>query len=288
MTTRPLAFMLSCALPVGLALAALPARAAQSYEACTGFITSVPATITTQGTWCMDRDLATSLASGSAIIISTNNVTLDCNHFKLGGLGAGPNSMASGVSASGRLNTTIRNCNIRGFRTGVALSGSGHLVEDSRFDFNLLRGIQVLGDGSVIRRNQVRDTGEANGEPLILGIYGEGSVDVLDNLITGVRGPSGGNTSAWGIWIYGGVGARAARNTVRDLVPTGTGNAQGIYTSNGSKVFLDDNRVVLASPLAGSVGFRCNALGGSLRGNTAWGFSSLTSSCLDDGGNVQR
>jgi len=288
MTTRPLAYMLSCALPVGLALAALPARAAQSYEACTGFITSLPATITTQGTWCMDRDLATALSSGSAITIATNNVTLDCNHFKLGGLGAGPTSSALGVSASSRLNATIRNCNIRGFRTGVALSGSGHLVEDSRFDLNLVSGIQVAGDGSVIRRNQVRNTGEVNGEALAMGIYAEGSVDVLDNLITGVRGPNDGNTSARGIWIYGGVGSRAARNTVRDLVPTGTGNAQGIYTSNGSRVFIDDNRVVLPSPLAASVGFRCNAVGGSLRGNTAWGFSSLTSSCLDDGGNVQR
>src|SRR5690606_14995164 len=66
----------------------LPARAADDYDACAGFIDSVPATITSQGVWCLRKDLSTAIASGSAITIATNNVTIDCNGFKLGGLAA--------------------------------------------------------------------------------------------------------------------------------------------------------------------------------------------------------
>ena len=57
---------------------ATSAYAAQSYDSCAGFIDSLPATITTQGTWCLRGDLATSVTSGNAITIATNNVTIDC------------------------------------------------------------------------------------------------------------------------------------------------------------------------------------------------------------------
>src|SRR5690348_2627551 len=42
----------------------LPARAAQSYDNCTGFIDSVPATVSTQGTWCLRHDANTAITSG--------------------------------------------------------------------------------------------------------------------------------------------------------------------------------------------------------------------------------
>src|SRR6188472_3928576 len=90
-------------------------HAAESYDNCTGFITSLPAVISTQGTWCFKQDLNTSISSGSAISVNTNNVTLDCNNFKLGGLLAGPNSSTIGVySFNGRQNIAILNCSIRG------------------------------------------------------------------------------------------------------------------------------------------------------------------------------
>src|SRR5690606_27240382 len=40
-------------------------HAAQSYDSCTGFIESVPTTITTQGVWCFRKDLSTSVTSGN-------------------------------------------------------------------------------------------------------------------------------------------------------------------------------------------------------------------------------
>lgn len=110
-----------------------PATAAESYDNCTGFIDSVPATLSTQGTWCLRKDLSTAISSGAAITIATNNVTINCNDFKLGGLAAGVGTQAKGILASDRLNTTVRRCNVRGFLYGVSMEGAGggHVIEDN-------------------------------------------------------------------------------------------------------------------------------------------------------------
>jgi len=141
------------------------AHAAESYDNCTGFVTSLPAVISTQGTWCFKQDLATSITNGNAITIAANNVTLDCNDFKLGGLAAGVGTHAYGIYGggygAGRSNITIRHCNVRGFYIGVyfeGTNGGGHTIEDNRFESNTYFGLQVEGDGSVVRRNRIFDT----------------------------------------------------------------------------------------------------------------------------------
>ena len=65
--------------------------------------------------WCLRHDLSTSIVSGQAIDIQANNVAIDCNDFKIGGLAAGNGSMAVGIHALTRQNATVRHCNIRGF-----------------------------------------------------------------------------------------------------------------------------------------------------------------------------
>ena len=98
---------------LALSMAPDASHAAQSYDNCTGFIDSVPATITTQGTWCLRKDLSTSIRFGDAITVDANNVTIDCNDFKLGGLSAGPGTKAFGIAGRERQNITVRNCNVR-------------------------------------------------------------------------------------------------------------------------------------------------------------------------------
>ena len=172
---------------IGLTAAPVTSHAAQSYDNCTGFITSLPATISTQGTWCLNADLATAITSGTAITVATNNVTIDCNDFRLGGLAAGLGTQANGIRANNRDNLTIRRCNIRGFFYGVwSDGGSGHLIEDSRFDGNTYVGIFVDANASIIRRNIVRATGGSTLSSDAFGISTSGSVDVLDNTINGV------------------------------------------------------------------------------------------------------
>jgi hypothetical protein len=140
------------------ALCAVPA-AAETVN-CTN-ITLLPATITVQGVYCLKQDLATSMTSGAAITINTNNVTIDFNGFKLGGLGGGAATQANGVVVDNRQNITLRNGNIRGFRFGIAISAvtsSGHLIEDNLIDGSTMIGILLAGKGMVVRRNRIVNT----------------------------------------------------------------------------------------------------------------------------------
>jgi parallel beta-helix repeat protein len=157
---------------------------AETVHSCTGFIDSLPAHISTQGVWCLRRNLATNISSGAAILIDTNNVTLDCNEFKIGGLSAGNSTLTSGIQAADRINVTVRNCSIRGFFTGIDLRlGSGHLVEHNRLDNNLYAGIFVSGENSLVRGNSVLDTGAAgSGHAVGIRAYGHISDNVVINV----------------------------------------------------------------------------------------------------------
>jgi hypothetical protein len=72
-------------------------------------ITSLPYTISTQGIYCLKGNLATNMTSGNAIEIGTNNVVIDLNGYKIGGLAAGSGTSTYGIYANGRKNITIRN-----------------------------------------------------------------------------------------------------------------------------------------------------------------------------------
>jgi len=146
-------------------------RAAESYDNCTGTISSVPAVISSQGTWCLKQNLATGSA-GKIINITTNNVTIDCNDFKLDGSSGGAGILSFGISAKNQSNITIRHCQIRGFFYGIDLEGTGggHVVEDNRLDGNTVYGMLVTGDGSVVRRNRVFSTGGSTLFPDAVGI----------------------------------------------------------------------------------------------------------------------
>ena len=121
-------------------LALSPAQAETTN--CTA-ITSLPYVVTTQGVYCFTGHLSTSITLGSAITINANNVTIDMNGFKLGGLAAGGGTGATGIYAIQRKNITIRNGIIRGFRLGISLqditpftTSQGHVVRGIHADQN--------------------------------------------------------------------------------------------------------------------------------------------------------
>jgi hypothetical protein len=211
----------SIALSGALVLAApwQPVRAAHSYATCTGYVESLPATISTPGHWCLRRDLSIAQDSGAAITIVANNVTLDCNDFKLDGLSAGLDTLAFGVLAQERANTTVRRCVVRGFYVGVRLVGGGHLVEDNRFVGNTHNAIWTYGNGTTIRRNHILDTGGGTQAPYDVALETSGAVDLLDNTIAGVA-PSANfpNAYARGVRALRADGSVIAGNLVRDLV----------------------------------------------------------------------
>jgi hypothetical protein len=268
------------------------ARAAESYDNCTGFIDSVPTVITMQGTWCLRKDLSTALTGVNAIDIQTSNVTIDCNGFKLGGLAAGPATFSTGIYAYGqRSNITVRNCAIRGFLAGIAIygnePGTGHLVEDNRLDQITAQGIYVIGDGSVVQRNRVINTGGAPGADRASGIVVLG--DAIDNVVDGIFGaeavvdfsPQG--LYSGGVGNIPGIGFVVRGNRIRNLAPKGNGEAVGIGIA-GYGMSVRDNVIAQYLPTAGR-GVYCS-IGGVLLGNHIYNYSQATSSCVDGGHNL--
>jgi len=265
---------------VGL-IAASPGRAAESYDSCSGFIDSVPATISTQGVWCLRADLSTAISSGSAITINANNVTIDCNNFKLGGLGGGPGSIATGVF-SNRTNASVRNCNIRGFWSGIEiLSLGGNLVESNRLDGNLAYGIYTAGAGSTIRNNQVFDTGGSTESPnLAIGIYGAEGTDIVGNTVYGVS-TNGESFFSYGIATVSNGTGSIRGNRIKGVLAAG-GSSSGIHTFISGRVVVRDNDIQgIGAP--GSIGVRCENNQGTSGGNFIAGFETAVQGCMSVG-----
>jgi len=206
---------------LGLALGAAPAGAETTI--CT-VISSLPYTISAQGSYCLDRNLSTAITTGAAITINVDFVVLDLNGFKVGGGSGGFGTQASGVFALNHKNITIKNGNIRSFFRGVYLhdtsgnfTGSqGHMVEDIRADENTFAGIVVEGRGNLVRNNQVVDTTG-----------------------TTVNGP---NSDIFGLQVAG-PGSRVINNDSTETVGVGTGIAYGIQLSSADGAVVENNRV---------------------------------------------
>ena len=267
--------------------------AAADVTECTN-LASVPTVIRAPGVYCLKQDVASSSTVTTAVDIQASNVTLDCNSHRIAGRSAGPGTLAVGVFAIERSRITVRNCSVQGFRWGIALygndnPGSGHLVEDNLLEFNTEFGIFVTGRGSIVRGNRVIDTGGKPGAATATAITVAGG-DAIDNVVDGVHGPGDvpdfqpqglyvGSTSATA------VGVLAERNRVRNLVPRGASEAQGIVV-NGYGVMVRQNVIAQDHATAGT-GVVCNS-SAVLTGNLVTGFTPpfTPGTCLDAGGNV--
>ena len=282
---RPISQSLALLALLGLFIA-LPAQA-ETFHTCGTIINTVPTVISTQGVYCLTHDVSTAITSGSAIDIQSNNVTIDCNGYKLGGLAAGTSSNATGINASAsRLNVTVRNCGIRGFFYGIDLQGgAGHLIEDNRLDNNLTTGIFVLGENNRVRRNAVYDTGGFPGNAAAYGI--RVSADVFDNTVSGVFATAT-NTYPSGIFMVGS-GTEARGNLVRGLVVAGAGSAVGITSTIGtSGLTLDGNRISATAVTTGYGIYATGATDSFCAGNTIGKFGTAIAACQDAGGNASN
>jgi hypothetical protein len=277
-------------------------QAAESYDNCTGFIASLPAVITSPGTWCLKQDLTTAITSGDAIGVASDNVIVDCNSHRLDGTSAGIGTQTSGMHAQGHINTTIRHCDIRGFHGGVVIeSGSPAFgvdtIEDNRFDGNTYVGILSYNKMSLIQRNQVLNTGNSTSpSDSVYGITTMAPTYILGNTVSGVTARSGtgyAGVNVYGIIVQGGVvGAPGppgsiSDNRVRGLTPAGTGAAFGILFSSSGRFQLAGNDVVAkADSTQSGFGLYCNADSkGRAKGNVVAGFGTGIANCGDAGDN---
>jgi parallel beta-helix repeat protein len=258
-------------------------HAAEDYANCTGTIASLPAVINSPGTWCVGQNLSTAITSGNAIDIQADNVIVDCNDFRIDGLGAGAGTSARGVFASNRFNATVRRCGIRGFSIGVQLSGSGHAIEDNRLEGNTCYGLYIQADGSTIRRNRVFNTGGSTNSCDPYAITGIGEVDIQDNSVSGVAATSGSNGYAFGIYSAFDPGGSIVGNRIRGVAKDGSGRAFALEADN-REIVRNNDLAGDASP--GSNGIYCGVATGRVRDNVINGFETGTTGCTLSTGNV--
>ncbi len=278
-------FLGAAALAATLFTGVLPSHA-ETTE-CTE-ITSLPTTITAQGIYCLKGNLVTNIATGNAITIDVNNVTIDLNGWKLGGAAGGPGTFANGISASGVKNIIVRNGTVRGFYRGVILGGSsgssGHIIEDILADSNRLAGIQVEGNNVTIRNNKITDTGDSAADGVAFGISVLPSigVDIVDNLISEVSETG----SVSGIRVQSSAEINISNNRVFNLRTAAL--KYGIVAS------FDSNRVtfrnnVISTGSGGTVGIGETSINSDnliCVGNTVIGFTSNFSGCDFGSGNA--
>lgn len=263
------------------------AQAAEGYDNCTGFIDALPATISGEGIWCLRKDLSTAITSGSAIYVSSSNVTIDCNNHKVGGLGAGTATQTNGIALFSGTNLTVRRCNIRGFMTGILVSGARnqgvHVIEDNRLEGNTVYGIIAMGaKGSTIRRNMVLDTGGSAWQTSggAFAIDASNGVSVIDNTISGVAQTpdANGDASAYGILATSNADGIVRGNRVRGLVSQGAGASYGVLNSQSFPTTVRANDVS-GTGAANSFGISCYNSPTVAVGNVVNGFETPLSGC---------
>ena len=208
---------------------------------CTREIRTVPFTIAESGVYCLTRSFSTAMATGVAIAVEADDVTLDLAGFTLAGA-AGPGTTADGIVAEGRRNVTVRDGTVTGFARGVSLASlGGHLVEKVRAHKNVRVGIEVIGQGSSIRRNNVSATGGGTVVPVWVGIGAAGlGVHVIDNDVTDTVDPGEG-FAADAINVAGANGAVIEGNRLSNqTVPP---HVLGITVFESEGVFVVNNRI---------------------------------------------
>jgi hypothetical protein len=259
------------------------AQAAEDYANCTGTIASLPVVIGSSGTWCVQQNLSTAVTSGNVIDIQADNVTINCNDFKVDGSGGGAGTSTRGIFANNRLNVAVRHCQVLGFRDGILLTGTSHKVEDNRLEGNRCYGIYVYADGSVVQRNRVFNTGGSSTNCDPVGIAGLGPVDILDNTVAGVAATGGSNQGAYGITSFVEPGGNIVGNRIRGVVKDGSGHAYGIETENRENIRGND---LVGDGSVGSTGLYCFLSTGRARDNVISGFEAAATICTLSVGNV--
>jgi parallel beta-helix repeat protein len=208
-------------------------------------ITAVPYVITQPGSYCLDRHLSTSAASGYAIRIQSNDVQIDLNGFTLVNTSAGNTAHGISTASVSYRNVTIRNGTVRGFNIGVYTGpGEGHFVDRIVADANLYVGIWLHGRGTV-RDSYVQGTGGTTQS--VFGIYGivlydQGSSAVNNNVMDTCGIESA--IPCIGIYVLGASRSVLERNRVGQSTPLGIyTNRKGIYLNGSAGTTVSDNRL---------------------------------------------
>jgi hypothetical protein len=248
-----------------LTVAALIAGTATIASAQTASLTdcvplSIPATITRSGTYCLTQNFRTTLvaARSAAITVNASNVVVDLAGHTIDNRGAGAATQAIGVWAEDRQNITVRNGTLRGFfiavgtgcsspptlECGTSTVSQGHVVESVRAQDSTFSGIDAWGFGTIIRQNQILNTGGTTvipGLSAAVRLNGSG-MRVIDNDIATVTSIAPTPTfGAIGIWFVDSTDVMAVGNRI-------TNSATGIAFRNSTGKYRDNLTSNVATP----------------------------------------
>lgn len=207
-------------------------------------ISGVPIVITQPGVYTLGSDVTYNSASGAAIVIRADHVTIDLAGHSITNLAASAGQTAIGISATNRSDITITNGTVSGFFYGVQLAdqttGSavygGHEVTNLTVTDCTFRGIRVEGAGNTVADCTVHDIAGTT-------VYANAFSAGIESL---------------------GPGAKITGNKVSEIHAQGTGEGLGISISNNGVGTIVDGNVVENVPRAAEKSYGLWVGGGSV------------------------
>lgn len=250
--------------------------AGPAWSGCTP-ISATPYAISTPGAYCLVKNVS---SSNDGITVNTDDVTLDCGGHTIDGSSQGPERTSRGIMGSARSRVLVRNCTVKGFMTGIQLSGTGNTVRDSVFIAPYSRGIVVEGEENVIDGNRVSDAGGAAKYSLgAFGILANGSSIIRGNVVSGVSPTTGSDKSGYGIYTSGNNAGLIEDNIVRNVLGDGGKIAMALSAYNSANAVLKEN-ILINPPDSYAYALYCSGAGNVSTGNIFQGFVyGIASSC---------
>jgi hypothetical protein len=220
-------------------------------------------------------------SSGTCFNVTAANITIDCKGYTI----TGNNATGTFGVYSNSYNTTVKNCIIRNFSTGIYYIGviNGTIFNNSISTEHVEsgdngKGIYIYASSNY---NKIIDT-NANATPYGAGVYISYS---SNNTIINTTGVS---NSTWGIYLI-----YSPNNTISNS--RGISNETGIYVcvgsdyniikySNGTStggymgIRIDSSYASLISVIGTSVSGTGVMLGSSIHNNTLWNSSGTATS----------
>lgn len=235
-----------------LGLFTLPAAA---QAACTE-LSSLPATISTPGDYCLAGDYLTTSATERSIVISSSDVTLDCQGHTLRSKATANNGTSSAIYLNGQNNVVIQNCRVVGGYTSGIQAYQSNSVPDKNYYVTIqnnyvagpyLYGIVAYGSALELSNNRVYDVGGQNNAYAMgirLGGYTNGFRFhvVKDNLVAGTNSPY---NNAFGIYSDNSQASLIIHNAITGF---SSGNSAyrgyGIHLAAGTENSIKDNHIL--------------------------------------------
>lgn len=240
-------------------------------------IAATPYVVSAPGNYCLVKNVT---SSSDGITIAADDVTLDCGGYTIDGSSQAPSRTSRGILGSARSGVLVRNCTVKGFMTGIQLSGTGNTVRENVFIAPYSRGIVVEGEENIIDGNRISDAGGAAKYSLgAFGILANGPSIIRDNLVSGVSPTAGSDKSGYGIYTSGNNAGLVQGNIVRNVLSDGGKIAMALTAYNSANAVLKEN-ILVNPPGSYAYALYCSGAGNVSVGNVFKGFDyGVASSC---------